>query len=106
MERQLFRDPLLKIPPPYPGKQKPRSSRCFKPGDLIYFVKENEIGILTERFDLYAKRGVPSKYPSWSWRLILTPDKTAPVICSGNYGASEINLYNSMGHNLRWIPAK
>jgi hypothetical protein len=106
VERQLFRSPILNIPPPYPGKEKPRSHRCFKPGDLIYFVKENEIGILTERFDLYSKRGVPSEYPSWSWRLTLAPGKTLPALCNSSYGASEINLYNAMGHNIRWVPAK
>lgn len=96
---------MLNIPP-YPGKEKPRSPRCFKPGDLIYFVKENEIGILTERFDLYSNKDKPSEYPSWSWRVIFTPSKVRPSLCSYDYGASEINLYNNMGHNIRWVPAK
>ena len=101
----MLRGSILNFPP-YPGKEKPRSHKCFKPGDLIYFAIENEIAVLTERFDIYAKDGVLSKYPSWAWRVILTPGKTVPTMCSGNYGVSEINLYNCMGHNIRWVPAK
>jgi hypothetical protein len=99
----VSRDSFLDIPP-YPGKQKPRSHRCFKPGDLIFFVDEGEIGVLTERFDLYAKEGVVSKNPSWSWNLHLSPGKTLPSLCNYHYGISEINLYNCMGFNIRWVP--
>ena len=105
MEQEMSRDSFLDIPP-YPGKQKPRSHLCFKPGDLIYFVKEGEIGLLTKRFDIYEKDGLNSKNPSWAWRILLTPNKATPWLCSGAYGTSEINLYNCMGQDVRWVPAK
>jgi hypothetical protein len=86
-----------------PGNKKPRSSNCFKPGDMLIF-KNGETGILTNRFDLYAKDGKPSSSPCWCWKMSLFPGKDLPWGYNHQHGASEINLYNSMGTDVRWIP--
>ena len=99
----MLRGFVLSIPP-YPGKEKPRSPRCFKPGDLIFFKKENEMGVLIRRFDLHEKHGQQSKLPSWCWEMVFSTGKNIPWGYDFKHGISEINLYNTMGWKTCWIP--
>jgi len=86
------------------GGKKPRYSQCFKPGDMLIFAKEDEIAILTRRFDLYAKDGKISQHPNWCWDMCFTPGKNVPWGCDVRFGALEVNLYNHIGHEIEYVP--
>jgi hypothetical protein len=88
----------VKVDDWYPGDEKPRTSRCFSRGDLIVFVKEKEVAILTERL---APCGVNS---SGAWRMHFSPGKNTPNGYSVDYGYSAVNLYNCMGPRIKWVP--
>ncbi len=73
------------------------SSAAFRPGDVFDF--DGILGILTERFDIYAdeSRASPLKYkhnPSWAWKVEFFPSHAAPKGYNPRYGFAETNLYN------------
>ena len=76
-------------------------SKVFRPGDVFDF--NGTLGILTERFDIYAepRDNPPHRFkhvkhsPSWAWRVEFFPPSAAvPAAYNDEYGFSEINLYN------------
>lgn len=87
------------------GGEKPRHPQCFKPGDMLIFAKEDEIAILTKRFDLYAEDGKVSRHPSWCWNMCFTPGNNIPMGYQPRYGVLETNLYNQIGYEIEYIPA-
>ena len=89
-------------------RSKPKSSRCFKPGDMFIFTEGGlppEVGVLIRRYDMHSKNQGRSSYPTWCWEMVLTPGERTPLLYNPKYGASEINLYNRIGADLKWIPA-
>ena len=65
-----------------------------KVGDLIIW-KDGTVGVLVERYDLYAKAKIASRRsysPCWSWRIFFPNDP--PDGYNIAYGESEVNIKN------------